>query len=178
MSDDRVLFRNNKELADILGNLLNRTLNMAKKYLGGQLRHTDFDSEAHTALRNKVAALPAAAVEHMKTWQIQKVLSDVIDTARQANEFIDQTAPFKLAKDPANADQVASIMGHIAEAMVHLSVLLSPVMPTAAAKMQQQLGWTPPAGFTLPDLKWGILPDGHPLGEPSPIFPKVLPPAE
>jgi methionyl-tRNA synthetase len=148
------------------------------KYLGGVLRHTDFDSEAHTALRAKVAALPAAAVEHMKTWQIQKVLSDVIDTARQANEFIDQTAPFKLAKDPANADQVASIMGHIAEAMVHLSVLLSPVMPTAAAKMQQQLGWTPPAGFTLPDLKWGILPDGHPLGEPSPIFPKVLPPAQ
>lgn len=178
MSDDRVLFRNNKELADILGNLLNRTLNMAKKYLGGQLRHTGFDSEAHTALRNKVAALPAAAVEYMKTWQIQKVLSDVIDTARQANEFIDQTAPFKLAKDPANADQVASIMGHIAEAMVHLSVLLSPVMPTAAAKMQHQLGWTPPAGFTLPDLKWGILPDGHPLGEPSPIFPKVLPPAQ
>ncbi len=178
MSDERVLFRNNKELADILGNLLNRTLNMAKKYLGGQLRHTDFDSEAHTALRAKVAALPAAAVEHMKTWQIQKVLSDVIDTARQANEFIDQTAPFKLAKDPANADQVASIMGHIAEAMVHLSVLLSPVMPTAAAKMQQQLGWSPPAGFTLPDLKWGLLPDGHPLGEPSPIFPKVLPPAE
>ena len=178
MSDERVLFRNNKELADILGNLLNRTLNMAKKYLGGRLRHTDFDSAAHTALRNKVSALPAAAVEHMKTWQIQKVLSDVIDTARQANEFIDQTAPFKLAKDPANADQVASIMGHIAEAMAHLSVLLSPVMPTAAAKMQQQLGWSPPAGFTLPDLKWGLLPDGHPLGEPSPIFPKVLPPAE
>ncbi len=177
MSDERVLFRNNKELADILGNLLNRTLNMAKKYLGGQLRHTEFDSEAHASLRARVAALPAAAVEHMKTWQIQKVLSDVIDTARQANEFIDQTAPFKLAKDPANADQVASIMGHIAEAMVHLSVLLSPVMPTAAAKMQQQLGWTPPAGFVLSGLTWGLLPDGHVLGEPSPVFPKILPPA-
>ena len=177
MSDERVLFRNNKELADILGNLLNRTLNMAKKYLGGQLRHTDFDSEAHASLRSKIASLPAAALEHMKTWQIQKVLSDVIDTARQANEFIDQTAPFKLAKDPANADQVASIMGHIAEAMVHLSVLLGPVMPTAAAKMQQQLGWAPPAGFILTDLKWGLLPDGHPLGQPSPIFPKIFPPA-
>lgn len=177
MSDERVLFRNNKELADILGNLLNRTLNMAKKYLGGQLRHTDFDSPAHTALRHKVVSLPAAALEHMQTWQIQKVLSDVIDTARQANEFIDQTAPFKLAKDPANAGQVASIMGHIAEAMVHLSVLLTPVMPGAAAKMQQQLGWTPPAGLTLSGLKWGLLPDGHQLGEPSPIFPKILPPA-
>ena len=176
MSDERVLFRNNKELADILGNLLNRTLNMAKKYLGGQLRHTAFDSPAHAALRAKVISLPAAALEHMKSWQIQKVLSDVIDTARQANEFIDQTAPFKLAKDPANADQVASIMGHIAEAMVHLSVLLSPVMPAAAAKMQQQLGWVPPAGFVLQDLKWGLLPDGHPLGEPSPVFPKILPP--
>lgn len=176
MSDERVLFRNNKELADILGNLLNRTLNMAKKYLGGQLRHNAFDSPAQADLRAKVAALPAAARAHMKTWQIQKVLSDVIDTARQANEFIDQTAPFKLAKDPANADQVASIMGHIAEAMVHLSVLLAPVMPTAAAKIQAQLGWTMPEGFTLADLTWGLLPDGHTLGEPTPVFPKILPP--
>ena len=68
-------------------------------------------------------------------------------------------------------------MGHLAETLTHLSVLLQPAMPAAAAKMQQQLGWTPPAHFTLADLHWGLLPDGHLLGEPSPIFPKVLPPA-
>ena len=176
MSDERVLFRNNKELADILGNALNRTLSMAKKYLDGKLRQTDFDSDLQSALRAKVATLPAAAIVHMKTWQIQKVLGDIIDTARQINEFIDLTAPFKLARDPAQADQVASIMGHVAEAMAHLSILLGPVMPTAAARMQAQLGWTPSAGFQLSDLTWGLLPDGHILGEPSPIFPKILPP--
>ncbi len=178
MSDERVLFRYNKELADILGNLLNRTLNMAKKYLGGTLRHTSFGSPGHAALRAKVESLPNALREHLRTWQVQKVLGDLIDTARQANEFIDQTAPFKLAKDPAEADHVASIMGHLAETLTHLSILLQPVMPTAAAKMQQQLGWSPPSGFTLADLHWGLLADGHRLGEPSPIFPKVLPPAD
>ena len=65
----------------------------------------------------------------------------------------------------------------ILEGLVSLGKL-TPSQAALTAKMQQQLGWTPPAGFTLPDLKWGILPDGHPLGEPSPIFPKVLPPAE
>ncbi|MDB6132961.1 MAG: metg: methionine--trna ligase [Verrucomicrobiales bacterium] len=174
MSDERVLFRYNKELADILGNLLNRTLNMARKYLGGVLRHTAFDSPAQVALREKVASLPGAAMEHMKTWQIHRVLADCLDTARQANEFIDHTSPFKLAKDPAQADQVASIMGHVMEALAHLSVLLSPAIPAAAAKIQTQLGWTPPAGFTLQDLQWGLLPDGHTLGEPQPLFPKVL----
>lgn len=179
ISEDRVLFRYNKELADILGNLLNRTLNMARKYLGGVLKGTSgADSELHQGLRAAVAALPGNAREAMKTWQIHKVLADCVDTARLANEFIDKTAPFKLAKDPAKADEVASIMGHVAETLAHLSVLLSPAIPGAAAKMRAQLGWTPPADFTLDDLKWGLLPEGHQLGEPVPLFPKIQPPAE
>jgi methionyl-tRNA synthetase len=112
----------------------------------------------------------------MKTWQIHLVLAAIIDAARQANEFIDKTAPFKLARDPANADAVASIMRHVAEALAHFSVLLSPVMPTTARRMQSQLGWNPPDGLTLDQLHWGLLPDGHQLGDPEPLFPKVLPP--
>lgn len=178
LSEERILTRYNKDLADILGNLLNRTLNMARKYLNGVLVTTTHDSEMHQALRAAVTALPSRAAEHMSAWQIHKVLADVIDTARQANEFIDKTAPFKLAKDPANADAVASIMGHVIETVAHLSVLLSPAMPSTARRIQEQLGWTPPAGLTLADLQWGLLPAGHTIGQPQPLFPKVLPPAE
>ena len=173
-----MLGRYNKDLADILGNLCNRTLNMARKYLPDGLVATDYDSEMHTGLRAAVLALPGQAVEAMKTWQVHKMLGDAIDTARLANEFIDKTAPFKLAKDPANAAAVASIMRHVAEALAHLSIVLSPVMPGACARLQSQLGWTPPAGLRLQDLHWGLLPDGHQLGEPVVLFPKIFPPKE
>ncbi|HWB03562.1 MAG TPA: methionine--tRNA ligase [Verrucomicrobiales bacterium] len=178
LSEERILLRYNKDLADILGNLLNRTLNMARKYLPAGLAASDSDGELHQGLRAAVAALPGNAVEAMKTWQIHKVLADCIDTARLANEFIDKTAPFKLAKDPANAAAVAAIMRHVVETLAHLSVLISPAMPSTAKRIQTQLGWAPPDRFTLSDLKWGLLPDGHLPGEPQPLFPKVLPPEE
>jgi len=177
LTEERILFRYNKELADILGNLLNRTLNMARKYLNGVLVASPHDCEMHESLRAAVNALPSRAAEHLREWQISDILADCIAVARQANEFVDKTAPFKLAKDPAGAPAVASIMRHVAEAMAHLSVLLGPVMPATAARIQAQLGWTVPAGFSLHDLKWGLLPEGHQLGEPQPIFPKVMPPA-
>ena len=176
LTEERILFRYNKELADILGNLLNRTLNMARKYLNAVLVPTAHDCEMHQALRAAVAALPVRAAEHLRDWQISEVLADCIAVARQANEFIDKTAPFKLAKDPANAPAVASIMRHVVEALAHVSVLLSPVMPGTAQRIQAQLGWTLPDNFTLGELQWGLLPDGHLLGEPQPLFPKVLPP--
>jgi methionyl-tRNA synthetase len=178
LSEDRILIRYNKDLADILGNLLNRTLNMARKYLPAGLVPSDFDSELHQGLRAAVASLPRSAREAMQTWQIHKVLADCIDTARLANEFIDKTAPFKLAKDPAGAPAVASIMRHVVESLAHISVLLSPAMPSTARRIQDQLNWTPSDQFTLDDLRWGLLPDGHLLGEPQPLFPKVLPPKD
>ncbi len=178
LSEERVLLRYNKDLADILGNLLNRTLNMTRKYLPEGLVASDADGELHQGLRAAVAALPGRALEAMETWQIHKVLADCIDTARLANEFIDKTAPFKLAKDPANAGAVAAIMRHVLETVAHISVLLGPAIPSTTRRIQAQLGWTPAEGFTLGDLKWGLLPDGHLPGEPQPLFPKVLPPAE
>jgi methionyl-tRNA synthetase len=174
LSEERILFRYNKGLADILGNLLNRTLNMARKYLNGVLVASDSDGDLHLNLRTAVNALPWKAIEAMQTWQIHKVLADCLDVARLANEFIDKTAPFKLAKDPANAPAVAAIMRHVVESLAHLSILLGPAMPRTAHRIQAQLAWIVPDNFTLTELKWGLLPDGHTLGEPVPLFPKVL----
>jgi methionyl-tRNA synthetase len=59
------------------------------------------------------------------------------------------------------------------ETVAHVSILISPVIPNAASKIQAQLGWNPPAEFTLNDLRWGMLSVGHQLGEGVPIFPKI-----
>jgi methionyl-tRNA synthetase len=91
---------------------------------------------------------------------------------------VDLTAPFKLAKDPEQAARLDSVLYHLAEAMVHVSVLLSPILPEACVKMREQLGWTMPDGFTVSDLKWGLLKDGHQLNAPVPLFPRLELPAE
>jgi methionyl-tRNA synthetase len=92
---------------------------------------------------------------------------------------VDSTKPFSLAKDPAQAARLDSVLYHLAEAWVHVSVLLNPIMPTAMATARAQIGWEMPAGFVFSDLKWGLLKDGHQLGTPVPLFPRleIEPPA-
>lgn len=173
MSEERVIMRYHNDMANVLGNLLNRTLNMAKKYLGGEIQATDYDDELGVELRAAVAALPGITVEALKTYQIHKALAAAWDVLILANTYIEKTAPFKLAKDPANASRVVAILGNLAETLAHVSVMISPVIPGAAKKIQAQLGWDVPAGLTIHDLKWGMLPVGHRLGEGTPLFPKV-----
>ncbi len=173
-SDERILMSYNKELAGGLGNLLNRTLNMAHKYRAGKLAtSTGYDDDENRALRETVAAAPAAYAEKMNAWDIHEGIAAVWKIVTHANQFVDSTQPFKLAKDPAQAARLDSVLHHLAEALTHVSILLSPIIPTAAVEMQKQLGWTCPPAFQLKDLAWGQLPDGHQLGTPVPLFPRL-----
>ncbi|MBP7951020.1 MAG: methionine--tRNA ligase [Verrucomicrobiales bacterium] len=178
MSELRVITRYNKDLADVLGNLLNRTLNMAHRYLGGVLLESAFDDGHCAALRAAVEALPGKVAAELPGYQIHRALAAIWEVLAAANGFIQTTKPFQLAKDPANAPQVAAVIRHLAETLAHCSVLISPVIPNAARGIQAQLGWSPAVGMTLADLRWGLLPAGHRLGEGRPLFPKIEPSKE
>jgi methionyl-tRNA synthetase len=173
LTEERVFVRYEKELGNVLGNLLNRSLNMAKKYHGGVVQESAYDDELSASLRSAVAALPGQTREALEDYQIHKALAAAWQVLVQANTYVEQTQPFKLAKDPDKAPQLATIMRHLTETLAHVSVLVSPVIPGAARKIQEQLNWSPPAGFLLDDLKWGLLPVGHQLGEGTPVFPRV-----
>jgi methionyl-tRNA synthetase len=173
LSEERMDMAYNKELASGLGNLLNRTLNMAQKYRGGVLASGAYDDEVNTALRTTVMEAPANFVAKMNAWAIHDGIAEAWKIVTHANQFVDMTQPFKLAKDESQAARLDSVLLHLAEALVHVSVLLSPVMPEACAKMREQLGWAMPDGFHVQDLKWGLLPAGHQLGQPVPLFPRL-----
>lgn len=162
-----------RELAGGLGNLLNRSINMAQKYRGGVLTPGDYDDDENKALRQTVAEALPAYLEKMNGWAIHEGIAAAWKIVTHANAFVDSTKPFSLAKDPANAARLDSVLYHLAEAFAHVSVLLSPVAPAAMATARAQLGWTLPEGFTLGDLKWGLLPAGHQLGTPVPLFPRL-----
>ena len=164
-----------KELASGLGNLLQRTLSMTQKYRSAVLGESGYDDEVNAAFRKVVEAAPAAYAEKMNAWAIHDGIAEAWKIVSHANGFVDATLPFKLAKDETSAARLDSVLRHLAEALVHVSVLLSPIIPEAARKMRDQLQWSLPEGFTVSDLKWGLLKDGHQLGQPVPLFPRLEP---
>ena len=157
-SIERLIVRNNAELANGLGNLLNRALNMTHRYCGGIIRIAGHDDPWHREVKTAVTALPGAFRSALGTWQFSRALEEVWKVIDTCNRFVEKTEPFKLAKDPAKAGLVASILHHLCEALAHVSILLEPVCPSAARTMREQLAWTPPDP---------VLDRGSPLGPPA-----------
>jgi methionyl-tRNA synthetase len=159
--------RVNADLANGIGNLLNRTLNMAKKYRTGTLRSDSSDGlrpAAETAVASYHAAFerrdPRAAIEA------------IVALASAANQYVDQTAPWKLAKDESNAAALDKVLYHLAETTRILAILLTPIVPAAVEKIATQLA-VDPTTLTLGHTTWGGLPDHHILGTPTPVFPRI-----
>ena len=91
---------------------------------------------------------------------------------RRANQYVDENQPWRLARDPAAAERLSTVLGTVAEALRILSTLLAPVMPTACAKMRDQLGLPLAASGDWLALAWGGFPAGTRVGAPVPLFPR------
>jgi methionyl-tRNA synthetase len=176
-SEERLVGRYNTDLANNLGNLLNRSLNMAARYRECRVRKAEHASvrsvaDAATAAQSRYSALDANEVD--------AGLAAVSEFAGVCNEAIERTAPWKLAKDDANAGQLDAILYALAESLRMIAILISPVSPKAAHGIFDQLSWKMEpalsgneARFSLADAEWGKLPDGHVVGKPTPLFPRI-----
>ena len=162
---DRLVQRYNSELANSLGNLLNRSLNMAKRYRNGSLRR--MDSPLASFVTEKTAAYRAA----MEGYQVQAAIEAVLEIATRCNAYVEECAPWKLAKDPDQAEKLDEVLYTLAEALRIVSILMTPIIPREAEAIRAQLNWNVPA--SMETALWGLLPDGHQLGEPVPLFPRI-----
>jgi methionyl-tRNA synthetase len=107
----------------------------------------------------------------LKGNHLQGALLSIWSLITRANQYVDQTAPFKLAKDPAQAARLDEVLYNLAEVSRILAVLLHPFLPTTAAKIYEQLALSgAPDKFS--DAKWGGLKQGHAIGTPAPLFPR------
>ena len=157
--------RYSAELANGLGNLVNRSLSMLKRYRNGIV----------PAQSDELAAFAAKAVDEthalLKQNQLQAALQSIWSLVTRANQYVDQTAPFKLAKDPAQARRLDEVLYNLAEACRVLAVLLWPFLPGTAVKIYAQLGLKEsPDKFS--EASWGKLKASHAIGEPAPLFPR------
>ncbi len=172
-SDERLLVRYNQDLANDLGNLLNRTLNMVKRYQGGQLVNFSHDDDLNKGLREQVATLHDTYAKEMDGFHVHKALAAVWDVISACNGYVDQCAPWSLAKEDANADRLASVLYHLAETLAHISLYVAPVIPEAAERIQAQLRFEGADSFTFDKIAWGLLSTGHETGKAKPLFPRL-----
>ncbi|MCX7868981.1 MAG: class I tRNA ligase family protein, partial [Terrimicrobiaceae bacterium] len=165
-SEERLIARFNSELANGMGNLLNRTLAMAAKYRQGRLART-----GASPLEAAAEAASRQAREAYARFEPAAALEAVAGLVSRANVYVEESAPWKLAKDPSQASRLDEVLYSLAETARIAALLLSPAIPSSIEKILRQLGLPPEFDFSK--AVWGGLGDGHCLNPPEPVFPRL-----
>jgi len=172
-SVENCLRRFNTDLANDLGNLLNRTLNMVNRYFEGALPQTGDHDHEIAALALQVQE---EVVRHMADFRLNQALESIGKLVARMNKYIDEKAPWTLAKagDEASRSALALVLTTCLEAIRIVSILIYPFMPVAADAICFQLGISNSLETARwSDLAWGGLPAGVRIAAPQPLFPRI-----
>ena len=171
---DRLVMLYNQELANELGNLCNRALNMTARFGGGTVVTSAGTNDDDLDLRASLETVAADYRAAMDSFDIADGLKAINRHVTVCNAYAERNKPWELAKDPANKARLNSVLFHLVESLAHCAVLISPVLPEPAARIAAQLRMDSLLELKLGDLKWGLVPDGHETGKPKPVFPKIV----
>ena len=131
--------RLNSDLANTLGNLVNRTISMSNKYFGGVVADKGAAEAVDEDLKAVVTGTYDKVAAKMEGWRVADAITDIFTLFKRCNKYIDETEPWVLAKDPAKADRLATVLYNLTECIVIGASLLEPYMPGTAEKIAAQL---------------------------------------
>ena len=173
-SEDALIQRLNFDLANDLGNLLNRTLAMLNKYFKGRVPAPAAEEPLDGELKNMALELPKIMTVRMDQLLFSNALSDLWKFVARANKYIDETAPWSLAKE-GNQERLATVMYNLLESIRIVSVLLLPFMPRTPERIWQQLGIGDVSEAHTWDSiqKFGALPVGAQTAAGEVLFPRL-----
>ena len=172
-SRDALISRVNADLANDLGNLLHRTVSMIEKYHGGVITNAGVNEAVDEDLHNLVASTVAGYVEAMDKLEINKAIRDVWALISRANKYIDETAPWALAKDEANTARLQTVLYNLADTLRIVAILVEPFIPTTSPKIYTQLGLPVPEQFLLEEAVAGKLASGTKVQKGEPLYPRI-----
>jgi methionyl-tRNA synthetase len=172
-SHQMLVQRYNTELANGIGNLLHRTVNMIERYFDGSIPSPgDAAAGDGAGVRAAAADLVQSTPAAMAACQLHVPLEKLLAVTTQTNRYIDSTEPFKLARDPSQRDRLATVLYTCAEALRVILLYLRPFMPESAERGLAQLGWQVPPGRLAELGRWGLLPKGLRTNKSEALFPR------
>uniref|UniRef100_UPI003FF0845E methionine--tRNA ligase n=1 Tax=Candidatus Fimivicinus sp. TaxID=3056640 RepID=UPI003FF0845E len=172
-SNEALITRINSDLANDLGNLVSRTVAMVNKYFGGTIPTERTAGKFDEDLIALATATKAKVEAYADEMQFSQALTELWALISRTNKYIDETAPWVLAKDEANRARLAAVMYNLCEAIRIISILVSPFLPHTAPKIQAQLG-APAAVLSWEQAgDWGLLPAGFSVQKGEIIFPRI-----
>ena len=169
-SYDLVVSRVNSELANNLGNLASRSLNLVDKYFDGKVPPPEVTHPSSIALRTLGLGVAARVKAEVVSMAPNAAVGHVVDFLSAANKYMEDRAPWKSAKDSL-ADAGEALYNSL-EVLRIAGILLSPVMPSKTAELLKRIGWSHAPKFSDAQA-WGLLPGGQPITKGDPLFPRV-----
>ncbi|MBQ1602391.1 MAG: methionine--tRNA ligase, partial [Oscillospiraceae bacterium] len=163
----------NVDLANDLGNLVSRTTAMIEKYFGGTLPRRDVAEPVDDELEAMAGALRGRYEAQMEKFQFQNGLEEIFRVIARANKYIDETAPWVLAKDEANRDRLATVMYNLLETVRICTVLLTPFMPESCEKIFSRIGAAENGRTWDSAAVFGVLGDNTLVHKGEAIFPRI-----
>ena len=163
--------RYNSDLANSIGNLVNRTVAMVNKYFDGVLPCKSEAGEQDEGFISDVMSMFPAVEQAFDEFRIADATEAVLNAAKRANKYIDETAPWVLAKDEANRDRLSTVLYNLIEAIRIIAVELSPFVPETSGKILSQIGTDISDYDSI--RTFGAIPEGHRVGQAEPLFARI-----
>ncbi len=171
---DLLVERLNSDLANTLGNLVNRTVAMSNKYFGGEVRRTGVEEPVDKDLKTVATGTLARVQKAVDDLRIADALNELMNLFKRCNKYVDETAPWVLAKDPAQQNRLSEVLYNLVESISIGASLLAPFLPATAEKILKQLNAEPRAIETLEIF--GEYPNGaHVAEKPEILFARLDP---
>ena len=166
-----IIERYNSDLANTLGNLVNRTIAMSGKYFDGKVISPEWEEEIDDELKKAAANMVESVDKYINSYRMADAVEAVMNFAKRCNKYIDETTPWALAKDESKKGRLGTVLYNLLESIRYIAVLLSPFMPDTSKAIFEQINSDENSYDSL--SQFGVLKPGTVVGTPTPLFARI-----